>query len=162
MADKRFDETRKTSAGEWRRADNYTWELVLDYRGGDTPDQMSARLAAVGGGGGGEGVVGPPGPRGPRGPEGPAGPPGEKGDPQFIYEGTEPPSDLPIGAFFFDTDCVPPTSGGGDGTQGNASVWFWGPVAPSEGFGDNNDYYIDVNTGDVYVRQQSSMIPGGN
>jgi hypothetical protein len=37
---------------------------------------------------------------------GPQGPEGPKGDPQFAYEGAEPPPDLPVGAFFLDTDCV--------------------------------------------------------
>jgi hypothetical protein len=81
-------------------------------------------------------VRGPAGPQGPAGEPGAAGAPGQpgpKGDPQFAYEGAVPPPDLPTGAFFLDTDCVPVTTGvqGPEGPRG--------PIGPAGPRGEKGD-----------------------
>lgn len=45
-----------------------------------------------------------------------------KGEPQFAYEGTEPPPDLPIGALFLDTDDIP-TGGAVSDYQFPSATW---------------------------------------
>jgi hypothetical protein len=118
-----------------------------------------------------------------------SGPPGPAGAPQFVAIGDRVPDDLPVGAFFVDTSCSPPVPAQGppgppgadsmipgpqgpagvqgetgpQGPPGDASLWYWGLQQPDVTLGDENDYYIDTRTGDVYAQQNSSsgMIPGG-
>lgn len=99
--------------------DGTHWTDVGPVRGPEGPQGP----AGPQGNPGVDGAAGAPGPKGdrgdtgPLGPQGPAGPTGPKGDPQFVVEGTVAPADLPAGAFFFDIDCIPPTSAGGGPVQ---------------------------------------------
>jgi hypothetical protein len=51
---------------------------------------------------------------------------------------------------------------GPQGPPGDASLWYWGVQQPDDGLGDENDYFIDTRSGDVYAQQNpNGMIPGG-
>jgi hypothetical protein len=80
--------------------------------------------------------------QGPPGPEGPMGPPGPEGPASMI-----PGPQGPVGP---------------QGPPGDASLWYWGTVVPSPAIGDQYDYYINTDNGDIYVNQVSvGIIPGG-
>jgi hypothetical protein len=51
--------------------------------------------------------------------------------------------------------------GGGGGTAGNATEWYWGAGPPPSDTtpGDSNDYYLDILTGDVYSRVPGTVVP---
>jgi Collagen triple helix repeat (20 copies) len=95
--------------------DGTHWTDVGPVRGPEGPQGPAGPQGnpGVDGADGAPGPTGAKGDTGPLGPQGPAGPPGPKGDPQFVVEGTVAPADLPAGSFFFDIDCIPPTSAGG-------------------------------------------------
>ena len=116
--------------------DGTKWTDVGPIRGPQGPQgpagaQGNPGADGAAGAAGPAGAKGDTGPLGPQGPAGPAGPPGPKGDPQFVVEGTVAPADLPVGAFFFDTDCIPPQApSGGGGTGPAGPKGDTGPAGP--------------------------------
>jgi hypothetical protein len=54
---------------------------------------------------------------------------------------------------------------GPQGPDGNATEWFWdvrGPNGQNDIGSDDNDYFIDTATGDVWTRRPvTGIIPGG-
>lgn len=84
---------------------------------------------------------------------------------QYVYDdggGTVEP-------YFMLEDGIPRTlkgdqgdagANGTDGTDGN--VWFDGSGAPGGGLGNDDDYYLDTDNGDVYQKQLGVWVLVGN
>ena len=99
-----------------------------------------------------KGDPGEPGERGPEGPQGPPGEPGPKGDPG--EQGPQGPKG---------DQGIPGERGpeGPEGPKGDpGSKWFNGSGVPSTAVGNDQDYYLDDDTGDYYVKNDTWQLLG--